>query len=341
MSYELGEEELNQRFANDILTGLLSGEPQPQQHPRMLIVAGQPGAGKSYAERALVRDLDIGAAINVDADDLRPYHPAYRALAVADDRTADRITHPAAAAWAERALRYAIRQRFNIVYSTPMGDPERVQWLADLVHDTGYRIDIAFVAVDSARSKLAILHRYQRSRDSVGAGRIVPFEYHDRQYVGLLDTATLIEGERSIDSVSVYSRDGIPLYRRSLGESTPAFASTASDAIITERMRPWSRIETATFRSVAGWLGRTGRPRSLPPHLMPEHQCSPLAADLRPLLAEVVADGLAHLRRAPSDANPVRVAYPPSAHPARVRPAAVWPETEIGPGRASHVLAET
>jgi len=193
------------------------------------------------------------------------------------------------------AMRHAISQRLNIIWSSPLGNPDTAHWMHNLFQGTGYTVDVAFVSVDAARSKLAILHRYQRGRDPAGTGRIVGFDYHDQQYAGLTVTAERIEAQRLADGVHVYNRDGLVRYSNQLVDGHWRRAPSAPDAIAAERARQWTSAEMAGFRSIAGWLGRTGN-ADPPPHLFAEHECSPLAADLRPQLAEAVTTALAHVR---------------------------------------------
>jgi predicted ABC-type ATPase len=313
MTYELSEQELSRRFSDHILAGLLAADPQPQQHPRVVIVAGQPGAGKSYTERAVITDLRLDTFMSVDPDDLRPYHPDYQRLAQIDDRTVDSHTVQASRLWNTMALKHATSHRFNIVWSTPLTGLDVLDWVSLFFRNRGYRIDLAVVAVDDIRSKLGILHRYQRGRDSVGTGRMVPFDYHDRVYASLPGSLSDAETRNLVDGIHLYTRGGQPLYRNVVDDRqwqrTPAVARAFADA----RLRPWSKPDVAAFVSVVGWLAR--HPHVDPatqPHLLPEHRCTPVAADLRPLLAQIARAGAERLRTSGA-AEAVDLAHPLAA----------------------------
>ncbi|MEU7822969.1 zeta toxin family protein [Catellatospora sp. NPDC049133] len=324
MARSLSDDELRRRFHEHVVTMLSAGDPQPQDQPRLLIVCGQPGAGKSFTERTLIADMDLTSFVAVDADDLRPYHPDYVELARADDRTADEKTVSTSRALATMALNWARGQRFNVVWSTPLSGADVARWAAGRFLPDGYRLDVAGVGVDAARSALSVLHRYQQGRDRSGAGRLVPAGYHDKVYGSLPDTLNTVEAEGLAHGVHLFDRDGQRHYR-SERDSTASPAPTAGKALGDVRDRQWTGKAAADFRSVAGWLARSPQtdPAQLP-HLRAEHRCSPLAADLRPRLAEVVAMGAARLRGLRA-ADAVRRAFPTALHRTAARPVTAAP----------------
>jgi predicted ABC-type ATPase len=298
VAYELDADELDLRFTRDILAALLADDPQPQPHPRLVIVAGQPGAGKSFTERAVIRDLALDQVVAVDADNLRPHHPRYHELARADDRSADLLTLSASRFWTTQALKFAAANKFNVLWSTALASTEAAHWVTSHFKPFGYRIDLAAIAVDTARSQLSILHRYQRGRDLTGAGRMVTIDYHDMSYTLLPEILEQLESRQTIDGVHIYDREGSILYRNTLRSgrwtTAPAGRATLDDV----RARPWTSRQAAAFRSIAGWLSRDpGTDPAADPRLMPEHRCGPLAQDLRPRLEAAVAAGEQRLHR--------------------------------------------
>lgn len=51
-------------------------ETSSQDHPKAVVLAGQPGAGKSKVAGALLREFN-GDVVPVDPDELRTFHPEF------------------------------------------------------------------------------------------------------------------------------------------------------------------------------------------------------------------------------------------------------------------------
>lgn len=116
--HKLTEAQNEQIFRRDILPYLLatSGELKPSEAPVMVIVGGQPGAGKSRSIDSVKLDLiSQGGVLEIAADDLRKFHPKNDELMMKDDRTAADFTHSDASLWAEKAERFARNQRYNVL----------------------------------------------------------------------------------------------------------------------------------------------------------------------------------------------------------------------------------
>lgn len=89
--YRLTEAEHQATFDNNIKPDLFAGA-KPSGQPVAVIFGGQPGAGKSAAVDAAMRDLEPrGGAVQIIGDDLRGYHPQYARLMERDDKTAASI----------------------------------------------------------------------------------------------------------------------------------------------------------------------------------------------------------------------------------------------------------
>ena len=62
-----------QVFADKVLPHSGLDSTTPQEHPKAIVLAGQPGAGKSGVAGAAIREL-AGDAIPIDPDALREMH---------------------------------------------------------------------------------------------------------------------------------------------------------------------------------------------------------------------------------------------------------------------------
>jgi UDP-N-acetylglucosamine kinase len=83
--YVLTSAEGRRIFRDEIVPDLLAG-PERQNHPVVVILAGQHGAGKSRAAATIGAELARrGGYAELDSDLYRPYHPAHDALIRRDD----------------------------------------------------------------------------------------------------------------------------------------------------------------------------------------------------------------------------------------------------------------
>ena len=111
-------------YQRDVRHALFKNTRSSSQ-PRLVIVGGQPRAGKTRnilrARRELAAAGDGVAFIN--GDELRNYHPLYDQLVLADAATAADKTGADVGWWVEKGIREAADSRFHTVIETTMRQP--------------------------------------------------------------------------------------------------------------------------------------------------------------------------------------------------------------------------
>ena len=123
-----------------------------QDQPRVVLVGGQPGAGKS-AGGELVRDelKAQGGFVHVDADRMRERIPLGTARLPSSETQAD-------AGRLANALRLmAIEARRNIVEEGTFRNPQSVQRFVDRLQEQGYKVEMVVVATSREESLLVEL----------------------------------------------------------------------------------------------------------------------------------------------------------------------------------------
>lgn len=243
--YRLSEEENERIFQRDVKPYLMSiATPglRSSDEPTMVIVGGQPGAGKSRSIDSVKLDLEKhGGVIEIAADDLRKFHPRNEELMRKDDRTAADFTHADASAWAEKAERYAREQRFNVLLEGTLKTPENAAAKLSEYRDAGYFVEARVIAVHERASWQGVVSRYETQKERDGAGRMTPRSVHDAAVSGVLETVEKIETEKLADRVRIDRRGAELLYSNTLQadgnwERTPA----ARETMQAERDRPLS-----------------------------------------------------------------------------------------------------
>lgn len=182
-----------------------------RERPRLLLLGGQPGSGKSTLQRLVLPFLPEGT-VSYDGDDLLRLAPDYEWAMAADDRAASASLGRQVGGLHGLAMAHMRAGRVDAVCSHPLG---RADWAASWVEgfrDAGYRVEVALVATHSSNSRFAIADRYARARADQGFGRWMPELHHDRFYLGLPNTVEFLETHRLADSLYVLSRDGDVLY---------------------------------------------------------------------------------------------------------------------------------
>ena len=150
------------RVYADLVRPLLFEDLSASAAPELIMVGGQPGAGKTAATVQAVRDLmRHGAGVAyINGDELRPFHPQYAALVAADRSTAADKTGADVGLWVERAIREAAAGRFHAVIETTMRQPEVVRRTAEQFKAQRYGFEMRVVVVDPEASRLGIYERF-------------------------------------------------------------------------------------------------------------------------------------------------------------------------------------
>ncbi|GHB32515.1 ATP/GTP-binding protein [Streptomyces chryseus] len=234
-----------------VLPGAVRGAV-PQQRPVVVFIAGQPGSGKSLVADMVHAALgQRGGAVRVDHDEYKAVHPYYRGFLAEDVRTAGVRVRPQTYGWQAEVESRVRALRYDVVVETPLADPDAFRRSAGAYRQAGYRVEVVALAVPEAVSQLGVLDRYLRLAEA-GRARYVSWENHDRCAAGMLASLDACEAERLAERVVVVGRTaavGPALYDNELTAAghwrRPA---GAGQAVVAERARPWSAVETGRFR---------------------------------------------------------------------------------------------
>lgn len=228
-----------------------------QARPVVVVVAGQPGAGKSEIADLVQAVLDRrGGAVRIGRDLYKPAHRRYPAFLAADVRTAGALVRSDTARWQAAVEAHARDQRFDAVVESSLADPETFRSSSLAYRAAGHRIEVVAVATAEALSQLGIVDRFL-TEAATGGGRYVSWDNHDACAKNLPATLAVLETEQLADRVTVVRRDGIVLYANELTSEGSWRSRTAADRVVrVERARPWTASETSVFRRD---LARTDR----------------------------------------------------------------------------------
>ncbi|MDR3279425.1 MAG: zeta toxin family protein [Synergistaceae bacterium] len=239
-----------------IFRGLLDdmlADTVPQEQPRIVILGGQPGSGKSrLTEIARENVFDNQPVAVINGDDYRAYHPQAENIYRQHDKGFAEMTDPDVRKWTPRLLGAAVKEKRNIIFEATMRNKEPLMSTIEYLKEQGYQIGVMVMAVHEQVSSVRIVNRYEDQKAKGGIARWTPMENHDEAFGNMPQTAEAIERNSPIDSISVYNRAGEEIYRNESAENTfrrPSPGMGAGKAVKEERKRPLSLDERKTIQS--------------------------------------------------------------------------------------------
>ncbi|KAI1467123.1 zeta toxin-domain-containing protein [Daldinia caldariorum] len=269
-SYILSEEESRSIFERDILPSELShlsaATPQPSNSneivgdrtPLAVLLIGQTGAGKTRAapalKGALTRLRGASRLAHFVADTYKTFHPAYNALLASRPALASAATGPDARRWLATAASRAASRRADVLVESAARHPGDFADLARLFHASGYRVEVAVLAVPAALSRLGILARFYEKLPEAGPRgglplRLTPRKVHDESYAGVLEAAAFVDSSGAVDQVVVVRRDSLVAYANERIKNVGGYGNgwrqvpRTAEAVRTERERPLTASE--------------------------------------------------------------------------------------------------
>jgi len=193
------------KIRDEIISDMLAESEESHGDQVAVILAGQPGAGKSGLKKQAGAELGLsGVPAIIDVDDLRVRHPRYAEFRDEDDLTAAGKTHHDASLWADELRAAGIAGRRNLIIDGTLKDPDAAEQLCEQLREAGYRVEIRALAVRPEDSRLQVYLRYEQARATTGHGRWVPEEVQDEAVERFPESLRRIEQRGLADRIEVY-----------------------------------------------------------------------------------------------------------------------------------------
>ncbi|WP_341994737.1 zeta toxin family protein [Microbacterium sp. LWH7-1.2] len=175
--------------------------------PSFVLIAGQPGAGRSRALTSLRKEHGAEIAV-LNGDELRAFHPGFTTNSVNADGEVDESIAQAVAGWVSACIRHARENRHSIALEGTFGNPTAAAGTAQRFADAGFTTRV--VVFGSARAESLLTVTSSPLRDAQ-AGRRPRFTTRTAHDAGLEATRGLVaslEESPWADRVTVLGRDG-------------------------------------------------------------------------------------------------------------------------------------
>ena len=227
-----------------------------QEHPLAVLLAGQPGAGKTELSTMLLSGMRGDAAV-INGDDYRRYHPNYRKLYAAYGSDSVSMTSAFSSAVTEGLIRQLSDAGRNLVIEGTGRTVEVPQSTAELLTRKGYRVEIAVIAARPEVSLASTLLRFYQMNEGGTIPRSTALEAHDgivRALPGNLDALRTLP---CISRVSIWDRELTLLYDSESSQEPP------STVLRRFWSRPWTEEELSNVQSELAMLQQKERESGL------------------------------------------------------------------------------
>lgn len=289
--FYLPEDELRARFEERVKEFVFGGY-QPGTQLTLVLLGGQPAAGKSQAMAATAQ-RHAGRLVPLTGDELRPLHPRYRELLDADAQTRETATAQASGAWVRMSIEHALHEGYSLLLEGVFRDPAMTIGTAVRFAQSRFDVEVVALAVRAERSRLDALDRF------LDGGRWTPPDLQDLAYKMVPETVAAAEASPAVRRIAITNRSAADLYinERGLGSRWRAEPS-AVRGLEDERARPF------TSQEAIGWLVKY---RSVAVEMAARGEVNDAS---RPVLRQLAVDaervaGMAD----PDPTSPVRLAH--------------------------------
>lgn len=175
-------------------------------HPRAVLLAGQPGAGKTRLSSLAVSLMDGNAAF-LNADDYRRYHPSYRALYAEYGSDYVTLTGPFSGAVTERLIQRLSDCRLNLVVEGTGRTVEAPKRTAELLAAKGYTVELGVIAARPEVSLCSTLLRFYRMNEGGTIPRSTAVPAHDETVAALPGNLDVLAALHCISRLRIWDRD--------------------------------------------------------------------------------------------------------------------------------------
>ena len=175
--------------------------------PKILILCGPPGSGKSTIKTQLLVSKNISDYVNIDPDEIRSILMD-QGLTFPDDKTMSGITN----AFNKRIRNESQKQRFNIVFDTTGQNFRAVFDLIRNSRDSGYKTHFVIVYASLETCLARVNSRNARLAETASSRIPLPIEVAKSIYKGFLQdkgTASLflLEYPVRVDEILLYDNN--------------------------------------------------------------------------------------------------------------------------------------
>ena len=179
------------------------------KNPKVFLLGGQPGAGKSGLENM----LNLGDEyISISGDDYREYHPRFKEINLEYGKEASKYTQQWAGQITEKLIEKLAKAKYNLIIEGTLRTAQLPLKEADRFKKLGYEVELHVLAVKPEKSYLGTLLRYEEMIKWGKIPRMTPKEHHDLVVKNIGDNLEIIYNSKAFDNIKLFDRENNLLY---------------------------------------------------------------------------------------------------------------------------------
>ena len=181
----------------------------PSKNPKVFLLGGQPGAGKSGLENMLNLKDEY---ISISGDDYREYHPRFKEINLEYGKEASKYTQQWASQITEKLIEKLAKEKYNLIIEGTLRTAQLPLKEADRFRKLGYEVELHVLVVKPEKSYLGTLLRYEEMIKWGKIPRMTPKEHHDLVVKNIGDNLEIIYNSKAFDNIKLFNRENNLLY---------------------------------------------------------------------------------------------------------------------------------
>ena len=212
----------------------------PTENPRVALLGGQPGAGKSGLENMVNIKKNY---VSISGDDYREYHPRFKEINLEYGREASKYTQQWAAEITEKLIKELRKEKYNLIIEGTLRTAELPLKEANAFKKAGYNVELNVVVVKPEKSRLGTLERYEAMLKQGKVPRMTPKEHHDLVVNNIGNNLEIIYNSKVFDNIKLFDRENNLLYNYKESPNV-----NPKDILNKEFNRVWKKGEIEEFK---------------------------------------------------------------------------------------------
>lgn len=228
--------------------------------PKAIILAAQPGAGKSILLGMTRADLNDDLVI-IDPDRLQGYYPDVGELRSAAPYAWSANISRDVVGWAAALCEEAVQGKKNLIIDTTLSDGEGAAEQIRMLQANGYEVEMRVVAAHRLESELGVDRRFLSGFLRDGHGPHRREASHTQSYESMPGSLDRVLTQTKI-LIRIFSRDGMRLYDSRTDSAMPGAALEHArevrlkDSKLTKTLNEDLQIQQALHRDLPEILAR-------------------------------------------------------------------------------------
>lgn len=212
----------------------------PTENPKVVLLGGQPGAGKSGLENMVNIKKNY---VSISGDDYREYHPRFKEINLEYGREASKYTQQWAAEITEKLIKELRKEKYNLIIEGTLRTAELPLKEANAFKKADYKVELNVVVVKPEKSRLGTLERYEAMLKQGKVPRMAPKEHHDLVVNNIGNNLEIIYNSKAFDNIKLFDRENNLLYNYKENPDV-----NPKDILNKEFNRVWKKEEIKKFK---------------------------------------------------------------------------------------------